>query len=269
MTRESIDQVAQPARRNPLARAAGWVADILIPPACLACHTLLATHDSLCATCWRNIAFIRPPFCDRLGLPMPYGGGRGQDGQHQPLISAAAAANPPPWDRARAVAIFDGVMRDLIHGFKYADRHDPRRLLGQWLTEAGRDLFPQTHLIVPIPLTRWRLMRRQFNQSALLALEVAHHTNIRTDPTALIKTRTTPPQMGLTREQRLANVRGAFRVPARRRHLVAGQNILLIDDVITTGATIGAATKALRDAGAARVDVLALALVTDTGAVTI
>jgi ComF family protein len=256
-------------QRNPLLRTAGWIMDILIPPACLSCHTLLATHDSLCAACWRDIAFIRPPLCDRLGLPMPYGGSRGADGQHHPLISAAAAADPPPWDRARAVAVFGGVMRDLVHGFKYADRHDPRRLLGQWLTEAGWSLFPGTHVIVPVPLTRWRLMRRQFNQSALLALEVARHTGIHADTAALVKTRTTPPQMGLTRQQRLANVRGAFLVPPRRRPSIAGRNVLLIDDVITTGATVGAATRALREAGAARVDVLALALVTDASAVTI
>lgn len=245
-----------------LARAAGrWMADLVIPPACVACHAPVLGQDGLCARCWRGIKFIRAPLCDRLGLPMPFGGTGG------PMISAAAAAEPPLYDRARAVAVFDtgeedSVVRDLVHGLKYADRHEARRLMGRWLVEAGRELLPGVDLIVPVPLTRWRLMRRQFNQSAVLAREIARTTGIPTDPLALIKTRTTPPQVGLTRAQRRVNVRGAFSVPARRKGAIEGRKILLVDDVITTGATVEACTRALRSAGAARVDVLAVGLVT-------
>lgn len=195
---------------------------------------------------------------------MPFGGGG--DG---PMISAAAAADPPIYDRARAVAVFDDVIRHLVHGLKYSDRHESRRLLGRWLVEAGRELFAGTDVIVPVPLTRWRLIRRQFNQAAILAREVAGATGIAMQPQALLKSRTTPPQVGLTREQRRENVRGAFTVSERRRHLIEGRNVLLIDDVITTGATVAACARALKAAGAVRVDVLAVGVVTVAGAITV
>lgn len=239
--------------------------DLVVPPVCLACHTPLAGHDSLCAACWRGIAFIRPPLCDRLGIPMPFAAMQG------PLISAAAAADPPVWDRARAVAVFDGtsVMRDLIHALKYADRHDARRLFGRWLVEAGAEILADADLIVPVPLTRWRLIRRQFNQAALLASEVAALSGVPADVGVLVKTRTTPAQVGLSRAERRSNVAGAFRVRAARRDAVAGRRVVLIDDVITTGATVGACARMLRGAGAARVDVLALGLVVDPRQVTV
>jgi ComF family protein len=167
--------------------------------------------------------------------------------------------------------VFDGegVIRDLVHAMKYADRQEPRRLLGRWLVEAGSELLADCDLIVPVPLTRWRLIRRQFNQSALLAREVARATGIRTSPHALAKIRTTPPQVGLTREQRRINVRGAFRVPPRHTSMVAGKRVLIVDDVITTGATVGACARALRAARAARVDVLAVGIVTTPAQVTV
>jgi ComF family protein len=239
----------------------GWI----VPPACLACGVALSGHDAICARCWGRIAFIRPPLCDRLGIPLPFGGGGG------PLISAAAAADPPVYDRARAVAVFEhtGVLQQLVHGLKYADRHDARRLFGRWLAEAGSDLLPGADVIVPVPLARLRLMRRQFNQSALLAKEIARQTGIDWSPAVLVKTRATPAQVGLTREQRKLNVRGVFHVPDRQRQSVANRNVLLVDDVITTGATVASAARALKSAGALRVDVLALGLVADGGAVTL
>ncbi|MFM9941800.1 MAG: ComF family protein [Hyphomicrobiaceae bacterium] len=163
----------------------------------------------------------------------------------------------------------DSVLRRLIHGMKYADRHDARALFGRWLADAGRELLEDADLIVPVPLTRWRLMRRQFNQAALLAQELARVSGVPTNPMVLTKPRTTRPQVGLTRQQRQENVRGAFSVQAGHQRHVQGRNLLLIDDVITTGATVEAATRALRTAGAARVDVLALGLVTNPQQVTV
>ena len=151
-------------------RALRSIADVVVPPVCLACHSRLGSQDSLCGACWRGISFIRPPLCDRLGIPLPFG-----DPAAGPLISAAAAADPPPWARARAVAVYEsrGVMARLIHGLKYADRHEGRRMLARWLADAGRELLADADGIVPVPITRWRLVRRQFNQSALLARELA------------------------------------------------------------------------------------------------
>jgi ComF family protein len=238
-------------RRKSLVRR---IADIVVPPVCLACHDRIAEPDALCATCWCGISFIRPPLCDRLGLPLPFGG----DG---PLVSAAAAADPPLWARARAVALYEprGVMARLIGGMKYADRHDARRLFGRWLAEAGAELLADADLLVPVPLTRWRLLRRQFNQSALLAREVGALSGVAWDAAALAKVRSTTPQVALSGLARRDNVRGAFAVPRRHRDRIAGRRLVLVDDVVTTGATAEACTRALLAAGATRVDVLSLA----------
>lgn len=244
-----------------LRRAAAALADLIMPPLCLACHAPVATYDALCPNCWAKIDFIRPPLCDRLGLPMPYDTGG-------TMISAAAAADPPDYDRARAVARFEGVMRQLVHDLKFRDRHDARRLLGRWLTETGANLLSDADAIVPVPLPRGRLLRRRFNQSAILGLEVARLACIGFSPMALVRTRKTKPQVGLTRAQRRNNVAGAFAVPPERLARIAGANLVLVDDVITTGATIGACARALKSAGASRVDALALALVTDSTQVT-
>lgn len=235
------------------------VADLVVPPVCLSCHARLDRQDTICGACWRQISFIRAPLCDRLGIPMPFGAASAG-----PLISAAAAADPPAWGRARAVAVYEsrGVMAGLIHGMKYADRHDARRMFGRWLADAGAELIADADVIVPVPLTRRRLIQRQFNQSALLARELAAVTGVGWSPLALVKMRETMPQVSLSGSARRENLRGAFAVAPRRRGEIEGRRVVLLDDVITTGATAEAATKALLSAGAARVDVLALATVT-------
>jgi ComF family protein len=153
-------------------------------------------------------------------------------------------------------------MRTLVHQLKYADRHDARTLLGRWLADAGRELLAGVDVIVPVPLSRLRLLQRQFNQAAVLAGELARQTGIPADPLLLTRTRSTRSQVGMTRDQRRRNVAGAFAVPARRRPALAGRNVLVVDDVVTTGATVEACARTLKRAGAARVDVVALALVT-------
>ena len=231
-------------------------ADLVVPPCCLVCRARVAAHHALCAGCWRQVHFIRPPLCDVLGIPLPFDtGGR--------TVSAAAVAHPPAYGRARAVAHYSGAMRTLVHQLKYADRHDARTLLGRWLAEAGRELLPEADAIVPVPLSRLRLMQRQFNQAALLAGELARQTGIPMHPLVINRVRSTRSQVGMTREQRRRNVAGAFRVPEHARAGLRGRHVLLIDDVITTGATVDACVRTLRRAGAARVDVLALALVTN------
>jgi len=230
--------------------------DLVVPPVCLSCQTPLSGHNALCPDCWQQIDFIQVPLCDRLGIPLPFDtGGR--------MISAAAVANPPVYRRARAVASYDGVMRCLIHGFKYSDRHDLRSLFGNWLQQAGGELLRDADIIVPVPLNRLRLLRRRFNQAAILSGELGRLTGIDHIPTTLRRVRATPTQVGLTHDQRRRNVRGAFVVGRKERPRITGRRILLIDDVITTGATVDACAKALLTAGAESVDVLALALVSE------
>jgi ComF family protein len=231
------------------------ISDLLLPPLCLSCREPLASHDALCFKCWSDIDFIRAPLCDRLGLPMPFDTGG-------IMISAAAAADPPPYDRARAVAAYSGQMRELIHALKFRDRHDLSALFGRWLAEAGKELIREADVIVPVPLSRWRLLSRRFNQAAILSQDVALRAKLDYEPLALTRVKRTPSQVGLTRRERQENVAGAFRVAPRFLHRISGRNVILIDDVITTGATVGACAKALKRAGARRVDVLALALVT-------
>jgi len=235
--------------------AAATLADLVVPPTCLYCRKPLAVHDALCAHCWRSIKFIRPPICDRLGIPLPFDiGGR--------AISAQAEADPPEYDRARAVAHFDGVLRDLIHQLKYGDSHIARRLFGRWLAQAGEEILRDADLIVPVPLDRWRLLKRRFNQAAILSSELHRLTGIAWDPLLLQRIKRTNSQVGLTRDQRRRNVQGAFAVAPDRVAAVQDRAIVLIDDVVTTGATAEGCARALKRAGAARVDVLALGLVT-------
>lgn len=242
--------------RGALARTLHRLGEYVLPPVCLSCREPIARHDALCAACWRGIDFIRAPLCDRLGLPMPYDTGG-------PMLSAAAMASPPAYDRARAVARYDGVIRQLLHKFKYGDRHDARRLFGRWLEQASAPLRADLDLIVPVPLHRWRLLSRRYNQAAILSGELARLTGVRHDPKLLVRRRRTPSQVGLTHDQRRRNVAGAFALRTRPSRPVDDLRILLVDDVITTGATVEACARVLRAAGAARVDVVALAMVTD------
>lgn len=242
--------------RTTLRRGLAACADVIVPPCCLVCRTPLGQHHLLCAACWREVLFIRPPLCDVLGIPLPFDTGKR-------TVSAAAVARPPAYDRARAVAHFSGAMRTLIHQFKYADRHDAVALFGRWLAEAARELQPGIDVIAPVPLTRLRLLARRFNQAAVLAQALSRQTGLPVDPGLLRRARFTKTQVGLTHDQRLRNVAGAFRVPRGRQAWLQGRRVLLVDDVITTGATVEACARALKRAGAVRVDVLALGLVTN------
>ena len=239
-----------------LRSAAAIVADLVVPPLCLACHRPVSSHDAICAGCWSDIDFIRAPLCDRLGIPLPFDVGG-------TMISAAAAADPPDYERARAVARFDGVVRELVHDFKFRDHHDARRLFGRWLAEAGAALLADADMIVPVPLARMRLATRRFNQAAMLAQEVARLTGRRYEPLALQRIKRTQSQVGLSRQQRRENVAGAFAVAEAAKPALAGAKVVLLDDVITTGATARACARVLKNAGAVRIDVLALAMVTD------
>jgi len=185
-----------------------------------------------------------------------------RDQLHLRQVSAAALADPPVYNRARAVAVFGGPMQKLIHGFKYSDRHDARRLFGRWLLSAGATLLRDADVIVPVPLNRWRLIERRYNQAAILAREVARLSARPYAPMCLERIKPTSSQVGLSTLERRTNVAGAFAVPERRRVEVAGKRVLLVDDVITTGATLESAARALKKGGAVAVDALALAIVT-------
>jgi ComF family protein len=235
-----------------LRSALGRAADLLLPPVCIACRARIFSHGLLCGACFAKIDFIAPPICARLGIPLPYDTG-------EPALSAAAIASPPLYDRARAAARYSDTMRELIQSFKYRDRHEGLPLFARWLRRAGAELLADADLIVPVPLYRSRLWWRRFNQSAMLASALGRLAGIPVDCFVLKRVRRTSSQVGLSAEQRRRNVAGAFRVDPARAHRLKAKKIVLVDDVITTGATAEACARALRRAKAARIDVLALA----------
>jgi ComF family protein len=240
------------ARPRALRLILARIADLLLPPLCISCRKRIDGHGLLCGACFASIDFIAPPLCRRLGIPLPYEAG-------EPLLSAAAIASPPVYDRARAAARYSDTMRELIQSFKYRDRHEGLPLFARWLKTAGAELLADADLIVPVPLYPARLWWRRFNQSAMLALAVGRLTGIAVDCAVLKRVRRTASQVGLTAEQRRRNVAGAFKVDKALRPRVRGKKNVVIDDVVTTGATAEACARALKRAGAARVDVLALA----------
>ncbi|WP_029353553.1 ComF family protein [Bosea sp. 117] len=242
-----------PAALRGLGRAA---VDLVLPPVCAGCRTAVAEPGCLCGACWSGLDFIERPYCERLGIPFAFdpGGAR---------LSAEALADPPAYDRARAAVLYGGIGRDLVHGLKYNDRTETARLLARMMSRAGAELLAGADALVPVPLHRLRLWRRRFNQSAALALGIARESSVAFRPEWLERRRPTAPQFGLDRSARANNVAGAFAVPEAMRAELAGRRIVLVDDVLTTGATMDACCKALLRAGAAGVDVLVFARVVD------
>ncbi len=232
------------------------VADVVFPPSCLACRKAVAARDALCASCWAAMRFIERPFCERLGTPFA------ADLETPGLLSPDAIAHPPVFSRARAVARFeDGPSRQLVHRLKYGDRLELAGTMGTWMARAGEEILGEADVLVPVPLHRRRLAARRFNQSALLARAVSRGCGVPVALDALARGKSTASQVGLSRTQRQLNLQGAFAVPAEHRGAIAGRAVILIDDVLTSGATANAASRALLRGGARRVDVLVFARV--------
>jgi ComF family protein len=243
-----------PAGLSALSRFGGALASLVYPPTCIGCGGATGEPHTLCGTCWAGIRFIERPFCERLGTPFAVDLGMA-------LVSPAAIAGPPVFARARAVARYDDTARTLVHRLKYSDRLDLARALGAMMARSGAELAAECDVIVPVPLHRFRLWWRRFNQSMELARIVAARHDKPCDPFLLGRVKRTAPQVGLSRNQRAENLQGAFRVPNSARPRLKGKRVLLVDDVLTTGATANAASRALLRGGAASVDVLAFARV--------
>ena len=238
-------------------RLAQAALDTLYPPTCLACRAATDLHGALCSRCWSAMRFIERPYCERLGTPFEQDLGQG-------LISPQAMADPPVFTRSRAVARFeDGPARTLAHRLKYSDRAELARPIARWMVRAGADVLADADLLTPVPLHPLRLWRRRFNQAAALAAEISHLTGKPCDLGALLRVKATRSQIGLSRAQRAENIQGAFRAAATAS--LRGLNVVLVDDVLTSGATANAASRALLRVGAKRVDVLVFARVVTGG----
>jgi ComF family protein len=235
-------------------RAAGRrVLDLGLPPLCPACRDPV-DDNALCAACWSKLSFIARPFCERLGIPFAYDPGPG-------LLSMEAIADPPSYHRARAAVRYDDVARALVHAFKYGDRLDLGPMMGRWVATAGREILAEADALVPVPLHWRRLWTRRFNQSAALAEQVSRTSGVAVTHAALKRVKATAHQVGLSKAERAVNVQGAFRVPDEGKIDVKGRRLVVVDDVLTSGATVDACARALLRAGAANVDVLVFARV--------
>lgn len=224
--------------------------DLVLPPLCLGCDAPVTEDQALCAACWKAIHFIERPFCARCGMPFDLPVEEG-------TLCAQCLSDPPLYERARSALVYDEASKPLILRFKHADRLHPAPALSAWMARAASDIWPMADVIAPVPLHRWRLWRRRYNQAALLAKAIGKKTGLPVCVDLLVRRRATPPQGKLGRKERHENVAGAFAL--RQNADVAGKRVVLIDDVMTSGATAAACARALLKAGAASVYVVTLA----------
>ncbi|MFQ5774840.1 MAG: ComF family protein [Kiloniellaceae bacterium] len=226
----------------------------LLPPRCLSCGALVERPGVLCPDCWARVDFLGPPHCAICGLPFEFDLGPA-------ALCGACARERPAFERARAVMRYDEDSRRLLLGFKHADRTEGAPAYGAWLARAGAELVAEAELLAPVPLHWARLFARRYNQAALLAHALGREAGVPVVSDLLLRRRFTRSQGRLSPAARRRNVAGAFTVKPARAPLLAGRRVLLVDDVLTTGATVSACARALRRGGAAAVDVLVLARV--------
>jgi ComF family protein len=239
-----------------LRRIGRAIVDGVLPPRCLACGEIVEDPHALCGRCWSGITFFAPPWCVICGRPFPHPVG-------EDALCGSCARVPPAWDQARAVLRYDKSSRGLVLGLKHGDRTHAAAAFGRWMHHAGGEVLAGVDLLVPVPLHWTRLWQRRFNQSAALAQAISRQSGVPAADHLLARARATPPQFGLARNERARNVQGALEVSKAARIEVGNKKLVLIDDVLTTGATADACVKALLRAGAARVDVLVLARVVE------
>jgi ComF family protein len=240
-------------------RSAG---DFLWPPRSLISGARGMGHGPLSAEDFARLRFISDPLCDLCGVPLDYRTG-------DETWCVVCLARPPRWDRARAALIYDETARRPVLDLKRAGRRDGLETLCGWMRQAGGALIDDAEVRVPAPLHYTRLVVRGFNQSGWLAQAIGAETGRKVLVDGLVRTRRTPSQAGLAGRARRRNVSGAFRMRKSRLAAIAGKQVLLVDDVLTTGATLSACTRALKQAGARHVDVLVLARVVRETDVTI
>ncbi len=250
-----MQQAAIRAGARHLARRA---LDLLLPPQCLACDAEVAEPGRLCPRCFSQIDLITDPLCATCGVPFEFVGAPGR-------ICAACAADPPPFTRARAAARYDDRIRDAVLGFKHGDRADRAVGLARLVARAGQAWLAQADIVTGVPLHRRRLLHRRYNQATLVANLLARDAGVDAVPDLMLRTRATRSQGGLSGSARRRNLRGAFAVNPVYRARVSGAHVVLVDDVITTGATISECARVLRRAGAAEITVLGIARVVRTG----
>lgn len=228
---------------------------LVFPPQCAMCEAQVETEFSLCPTCWRDMPFISGAVCDGCGVPLP-----GEVTDRAELCDDCLTI-ARPWDHGRAALLYKDNGRRFVLSLKHGDRTDLVHSAKGWMVQAARSIITKGMVVVPVPAHWTRLLRRRYNQAALLALALANSQDLQVVPDALVRKRATPVQDGMGRDARFRNLNDAIRAHPKRSGDLNGRDILLIDDVMTSGATLAAATQACYAAGATRVSVLVLARV--------
>ena len=241
--------------------------DFVFPPRCPMNGQVVEGQGMLTSEAWQNLNFINDPQCVRCGMPFEFmqdsaneiSNDNSNNNSHQ--LCGACIKYPPIFNQARSVLVYNDASRDIILGFKHGDKTQNVATFAPWLRQAGDDMLRRADFLMPIPLHPFRLMKRRFNQSGILAQYLSKEINIPVLIEGLIRTRSTPVQGHLRRDERKKNVRHAFSLHPSSKALIKNKNIVLIDDVFTTGATVTECAKTLLKNQAGTVSVLTLARV--------
>jgi len=228
--------------------------DIVLPPRCVVTGEMVERQGMIAPKGWAGLDFIGVPFCASCGVPFEF---EVEDKAH----CAECLKDRPPFAAARCVLKYNDGSRDLILGFKHSDKIHAVQAFIPWLKRVGAEMLDEADVLVPVPLHRWRLLSRRYNQAAIIAFALGKDTGLKCLPDAIVRVRATPSQGHLSTEERLNNVHKAFAFNRRYTEQVKGKSLVLVDDVYTTGATVKECTKVLLTAGALRVHVLTLARV--------
>lgn len=232
---------------------------LIYPPRCTTCGVQVDSEFGLCGPCWRDTPFITGLCCDSCGVPLP-----GEDeGEAEHCDECMRIARP--WHSGRAALVYKDRGRQLVLALKHGDRHEILHPAAKWMARAAQPLLTPNMLIAPVPLHWLRMMKRTYNQAALLSAALAREVGHAHCPDLLQRPRQTPSLNGLGHDERFATLDRAIIVHPKRKHRIAGRDVLLVDDVMTSGATLSAATQACHGAGASRVCVLTLARVAKDG----
>lgn len=229
---------------------------LVYPPRCLCCGGLVEREFGLCAECWRGTAFIGGLVCDLCGVPLP---GEAPPGDVVHCDDCMRVARP--WSQGRAALLYRESGRRLVLALKHGDRQDVAQPAADWMVRAAEQILTPDMLVAPVPLHWTRMLRRRYNQSALLSTAVAKRAGLAHCPDLLIRHRRTPVLHGAGRDARFVTLNGAIKVSPGRRHRLVARKVLIVDDVMTSGATLAACAEACLVAGASQVFVLILARV--------
>ncbi|SFR00325.1 double zinc ribbon domain-containing protein [Poseidonocella sedimentorum] len=230
---------------------------VVYPARCLGCGEMVEGEFGLCGSCWRQTPFIEGPLCHLCGAHVP--GGAGPMEFAEEIVCEACTETPRPWDAGRAALHYEGRARQLILQLKHSDRDDIARPAARWMARAAREILAPDMLVAPVPLHWSRMMKRRYNQAGLLARGIADVEGLTCVPDLLERHSRTESLKGKDRDARFAELSNRLRVAPRHRARLSGKPVLIVDDVMTSGATFSAATEACLDAGARRVCVVSLA----------